>query len=139
MFSVDFDDETGIIECRCEGYLTVADVLAYDKEMRAVVDRARRSCGSARLLVHANSHVQTAEVMDAVTREGWTPGPGDRSAFIVTSTLAKLQAARLFDPAHTRPFVTEGEARDWLFEGLLAHVGGQPRAVAVAVAQGKAL
>lgn len=119
MFTVDYDDRIGIIRCRSEGFLTVADVHEYGRISADAVTRCRRKFGKVRMMVHSmESTVQSAEVMAAVADSNWEmTDPGDRMAVVVRTMLAKLQAARTFQSDRTKVFLTEAEALRWIEPG----------------------
>lgn len=116
MFSVDYDHESGLITCTCAGFLTIADVQSYEKELREAMPRSRQRFGHLRILVISiDSCVQSAEVMEAVAR-GRIPmtAPDDRMAVVVSSNLAKFQAARFFTSDKEKAFTSKAEAVAWL-------------------------
>jgi len=115
MFSVNYDDNSGIISCTSGGFLTVAEVHECANAVHESMGRSRREFGRvAMLVISNNTAVQSADVMEATKANFRRFGPGDRLAAVVSSQLAKMQAGRTFDAERFRTFASEGEARAWL-------------------------
>lgn len=116
MLTAEYDSEAGLIRCMSEGFLTIADVEQFAAKSQHVVALSRRQYGYIRVLFRkTDTAVQSTEVVEALARQRWPMAdPRDRVALIVTSPLAKLQAARTFRSEHDRAFTSEAEALAWL-------------------------
>lgn len=116
MFNVSHDDESGLITCMCQGFLTVADVYHYQIELKNAVPRSRARFGYVRILVLSlDSCIQSTEVMEAVGKARCPMSdPRDRMAVVVSSSLAKMQAARVIASDQERTFLSKSEAMAWL-------------------------
>jgi len=128
MFSVKYDTATGIIRCVAGGFLTAADVQRFSVAVHESVQRCLRERGAVRMLVLSpETQVQTAETLEAAQRAKQKLGPDYRIATVVTSPLAKLQAARVLASDRDRAFTSEAEALAWLTASRQA---AQPRSAA---------
>lgn len=131
MFTVAYDEAAGIVRCTTMGFYSVAEVLENARRVRDAVARCQREFGSVAMLILASeASVQSKEVMEASQKDQWRVGPGDRMAIVLTSALARMQAARTFVSDQEKLFQTEAEAVDWLMAELPNR--GQPARRAVA-------
>jgi len=121
MFSVHYDDTSGIIRCTSGGFLTVAEVHEYASAVHESMGRSWREFGRVAMLVISNdATVQSAEVMDATNANLRRFGPADRLAIVVSSQLVKMQAGRTLDGERFRTFASEEEALAWLIAEMPA-------------------
>lgn len=115
MFSVEFDRVVGIVKCRTEGFLLADQVASMIEAMRVAKDACRRSHGDMKMLVVTDGQVQSSETMNAVGAErAERVGIYDRRAFVLPSSLQKLQVGRVFSLPGERHFKSEQEAVAWL-------------------------
>jgi hypothetical protein len=116
MFTVDYDEAAGVVRCSCQGFLTLEDVQHYEMQVQDAVARCRRKEGDVRMLVLSlDAVVQSVEVAErARAGMSWMTSPHDRLAVVVASSLARLQADRMFESTRQRAFVSEVAAMEWL-------------------------
>ena len=116
MFTVDYEEAAGIVRYTSGGFLSLDEVRSYGLAVQDALARSRRRFGSVRMLVlSVDSVIQSAEVMEAVREDtAWMSDPDDRMAIVISSSLARMQAARTFGTDRQRAFATEAEARTWL-------------------------
>lgn len=68
-----------------------------------------------KMLVVTDGQVQSAEAMKLVgTQRARTASPYDRRAFVLPTSLQKLQVSRIFNSPIEQCFVSEGAAITWL-------------------------
>ncbi len=98
MISVDYDQQTGIVTSMASGILTVDDIQQAARDIRRRMQQAQEDFGRGLYLVDAHSMVvQPREVMEEVERQSsCLPGPEDRMAIVVPSTLVSMQSRRVF-------------------------------------------
>lgn len=111
---------SGLLHVETNGFWSVADADAYVAELRERTAAMRRSQGCALVLVDGReSAVQSAEVMARVAaiQSILIVAPGDRAAYVVKSSLAKMQAQRLSTTEQLKVFLSPDAARTW----VLAH------------------
>jgi hypothetical protein len=127
VFTVDYDEATGLISCSCGGFLTVADVRAYQAASLAAIERARAAFGHVKMVIASpDAMVQSAEVMKEVGQSMWPmTDPRDRMAVIVASSLAKIQASRTFTDDRIQAFLSESAALTWLMADRQAAAAAQ--------------
>lgn len=116
MFTVEYDESTGVVRCCSGRFLSVSDVRQYAMAVKDAAERATREYGNVAMLVISSApQVQSAEVME--TAQGVRTayfGPHDRIAMVLPVGLAKLQAARIFASEQERIFTSEADALLWL-------------------------
>ena len=116
-------DPSGILLVETAGFWTVPEADAYIATLRRHVGESRRMRGYSLVLVDGRqSEIQTTEVMTRVGDiESVLVETGrDRAAYIVTNSLAKLQAQRLASTDRLKVFLSPSAARTWLlaYEGV---------------------
>jgi hypothetical protein len=116
MFTVAYDEKTGLIECGCEGFLALAEIREYGVRAADAAKRCRARFGFVRMFVHSfDSTIQTAEVMEEANKTNWEMSdPRDRMAILVSTALARLQALRYYRSPQVGIFLSREEAIDWL-------------------------
>ena len=117
MFTVDYDETTGILRCVHARFLSVEESEQYRRAVESAARRATCEFGSVAMLALADGdfQVQKPEVMEAA-RKGWeSRGPDDRMAVFSSSALLRLQAKRIFSSVDTvEVFASEEDAKAWL-------------------------
>ena len=114
-FSVEFDQAVGIIRCHIEGFLSDSQV----KSIIAATKIAKESCerlhGDMKMLVVTDGQVQSMEAMKMVgAQRAKIASPYDRRAFVLPTSLQKLQVSRIFNSPIEQWFVSEKAAITWL-------------------------
>lgn len=107
----------GVLHVQTSGFWTVEDANAYMTELRERAESLRRSQGYAMVVVDGrDSAVQSAEVMARVAniQEVLIAAPRDRAAYVVESSLAKMQAQRLSTTDQLKVFISPDAARTWV-------------------------
>lgn len=122
MFTVEYDERTGIVRCAGSGFMSVETIREVGPRVHAACDRARREHGRMCMLVYSpGAVVQSGEVMEQVGRNGLPiKDARDRMAVVVESSLVKLQATRTLRHEQIRLFATEAEATAWLRSDIAA-------------------
>jgi hypothetical protein len=107
----------GVLHVETEGFWTVADADAYIAALDDHLMRMRRTQGHALVVVDGRkSSVQSAPVMERVAgiQSILIRNPNDRAAYVVESSLAKLQAQRLSSTEQLKVFLSPSAARTWV-------------------------
>jgi hypothetical protein len=120
MIKFDLDEVNGLLLCTMEGFLSLADVDQYAKDLHRFAEKVRKQAGRVRLLIDARQvPVLSAEVTEAF---GKVPlvmsAPSDRLAIIVGTYLNRLQAKRLLEDEQEKVFQDVEEGRQWLLSDL---------------------
>lgn len=117
MYSLDFEQETGILRVIVFGFFSdeVARQFAHDFPL-AVRDARARSNRLLMLMDATQGELMTPAVAAQMKglEERFVTEPSDRCAVMVGSSLHKLQIRRVFDTERTQVFVSENAARTWL-------------------------
>ena len=118
MIDMEFDEKLGVLRCISRGFTPMEEVEAFARKAVVLQDVARARHGRCLILVDASdTGVQTQEAagrlgeLSATRRE-----PGDRTAIVIGSALAKLQSQRTAAKDGTGYFSTETEALAWLLD-----------------------
>lgn len=107
----------GRLHVTVAGLLSEADADRYIVELSSAADKMRKGNGHALILVDGReSPVQPAQIMAKMAniQSILIVNEKDRAAYVVRSTLGKMQAQRLSNSAQLNIFLTEQEALDWL-------------------------
>lgn len=107
----------GILLVETSGFWSLEEADQYLAELEERVRGLRRRQGYALVLVDGrDSAVQSAGVMERVARiqSILIEHPRDRAAYIVETSLAKLQAQRLSTTEQLKVFVSPTAARTWV-------------------------
>ena len=110
-------DPSGVLEVEASGFWTVVEADQYMSELTARLTATRARYGYALVLVDGRqAQVQTAEVMKRMShiQQVLISNDRDRAAYIVTSSLAKMQAQRLSTSERLKVFLSPTAARIWL-------------------------
>ena len=127
MLSVEFDEALGIVRCRIEGFLSIEEVKAVVHSTRLAKRRCMQKYEDVKMLVVTDGQVQTAEAMELVgAQRAETLGPYDRRAFVLQTSLQKLQVNRIFNAEFERCFISEEEAVAWLLDDRKVRGTGPP-------------
>ena len=116
MFTVAYDEMTGLVECGCEGFLTLAEVREYGVRTADAAKRCRARFGHVRMFVQSfDSTIQSAEVMEEANKFNWEMSdPRDRMAISVSTALARMQARRYYQSPQVGIFLSREAAMKWL-------------------------
>jgi hypothetical protein len=116
MLDIAFDEKLGILRCVSDGYTPVGEVEAFGRKAVMLQTLARTRRGRCLILVDAaNTATQTQESMGHLSQLAATRREAkDRTAIIIGSALAKLQAQRATPKDTTGYFATEEDALAWL-------------------------
>lgn len=120
-------DPSGILLIEITGFWTIQTADSYLAELRAQIMQVRRRKGYSLVMVDGRqSQIQTAEVMERMgdIQAILVESARDRAAYIVTNSLAKLQAQRLSTTDRLKVFLSPSAARTW----LLAYEDAAPAA-----------
>lgn len=119
-FDVRFDAKTGILHLEIAGFWTRVTLAGFAARLLLEVGRLRLTRRGFAVLSDARRFpVQAPDVADgfeALTRRGARHHRG-RTAIVVGSMLAKMQAERSMVAGGLRVFLDMDEARAWLAEG----------------------
>jgi hypothetical protein len=123
-FDVRFDERAGIITAKMRGFWPEATLRAFNEEMGAAIRTAAARVAIFGILSDATEFgVQSAQIA-----QGLAPNEANNSrrpagplAFIVSSTLLKMQAKRMLTNAQVEVFTDVSVGRQWL-EGVLAEL-----------------
>jgi len=116
MYRFDMDDE-GVLKAETSGFWDVATARAYIAEMQQRIAAIRDRKGYSLVLVDGRqSAVQPREVMDEFSNLEalLIATERDRAAYIVTNSLAKMQAQRLTSSERLKVFLSPTAAHTWL-------------------------
>ena len=116
MIDIEFDERLGILRCVSSAFSPLEEVEAFGRKAMMLQSLARARRGCCLILVDAsNTSVQTKESMARMTELAATRRePGDRTAIIIGSALAKMQSERATTKGATAYFDNETEALAWL-------------------------
>lgn len=115
MFSIVYDASLGLIRCRIEGFFSDREISSVISATRQAKATCRRLHGDVKMLVTTDGQVQSPESMKAVAEQrGAQVSRYDRRAFVLPSSLQKMQVSRIFDLEHEKLFVSEQAAITWL-------------------------
>ncbi|MBA2933820.1 hypothetical protein HZF05_06865 [Sphingomonas sp. CGMCC 1.13654] len=114
--TVGYDAAGGLVRTLCAGFLTIEDVRRWGAQLPVANAEARRAGKPVlHLVIALDSPVQSGDVIaEFATIDIHPVGPQDRMAVVVSSNLAKMQAARNFADGRERGFLDEAEAIAWL-------------------------
>lgn len=108
-------DSDGIMAVTCGGFWSAEDTLKFLGMAAEKMAQGREPGRGVRLMVDLRSAMvqsgSTAALIGSRLRE--MTAPEDRVALLIGSSIQKFQAQRI-NPAGTRMFTTEADARDWL-------------------------
>lgn len=107
----------GLLHVATSGFWSIEDADGYIDQLRAHVAALRRERGHALVLVDGReSTVQATPVMERVAgiQSILIRDPRDRAAYVVRSSLAKMQAQRLSATDQLQVFLSSDAARSWL-------------------------
>ena len=129
-YSVAIDHGDSLLHCRIMGFLTGAEVADMVAEIRAAVRTLRGPSGILLALFDNRAGIVLGgETVGALTGALATDRhPNDRTAILVASSLATMQARRTMSES-SNVFTDEGEARAWLIDqrrALLGEARGAP-------------
>lgn len=113
-------DQDGVLTAITRGFWTVEIARAYREALLGHLHELRAKHGLALLLVDGReSAVQPTEVVEFLSNfeAEFLLGEHDRSAYIVPSSLAKLQAKRVIKGERAQCFLSEHAAKTWLLAG----------------------
>jgi hypothetical protein len=117
MYVIQVDAGHRLLDITTSGFWELPEAASYADELRVYARQLRQSSGRLRAIVNAlDSPVQSAAVM-AVISEVWNDvltDKNDRVALMVESSLAKLQAKRLFTSDNWQAFLSPTAAKTWL-------------------------
>ncbi len=116
MIDMVYDDAHGILRCVSRGSTPISELEAFAKKAAALQARARALNGRCLILVDASEtavHTQEIAAAFSAMAEAKTQ-PGDRSAIIMHSAIAKLQSQRMAPKDATGYFTNEKDALAWL-------------------------
>lgn len=116
MYSLEYDEDHGLIRCAVSRHFSVEDVERQAVLAAQALDRCRARHGDLKILSIIDSAIQDGEVMVAAqrTRAAILTGPYDRMAFVFRSSLAKQQMGGFFESTKEKAFVSENAAITWL-------------------------
>lgn len=112
----------GMLHVETSGFWSIEEADAYVAKLHEHVVSMRRRQGYSLVLVDGrDSAVQSAEVMARVSgiQNLLIENERDRAAYVVATSLAKIQAQRLSTSEQLKVFVSPSAARTW----VLAHEG----------------
>lgn len=115
-FSIEIDKPRNLLCVRMSGFYSVEDVARY----HAAIDAATEELGGAPSRQHmlndiSEMRIQSQEVVAAFRSVMSDPRyRARRVAFVVASTLARLQLQRVIGSRRARMFESEAEALAWL-------------------------
>jgi hypothetical protein len=119
-FSIDIDHSRDLVRIRCAGFFSVDDIARFQTELRLAHHRLDCSRRGGPLTINdiSGMAIQSKEAV-----AGWgafLANPAHRSrrlAFVVGSTLARMQLLRLIGSRNAQVFTRAGEAEKWLLSG----------------------
>jgi hypothetical protein len=116
MIDMTYDDALGILRCVSRGSTPIAELELFAQKAVSLQARARALHGRCLILVDASEtavHTQETAAAFSALAESKTQ-PGDRSAIIIHSAIAKLQSQRMAPKDATGYFTNEKDALAWL-------------------------
>ncbi|MGY2733788.1 hypothetical protein [Sphingomonas sp. UYP23] len=115
MFSVEFDRTAGIIRCRIEGFLLSDQVNSIIQATKLAKETCKHLHGDMKMLVVTDGQVQSVEAMKTVAvQRADKISIYDRRAFVLPTSLQKLQVSRTFNLPTEQCFISEKAAITWL-------------------------
>ena len=117
-FSIDLDPSRDLVRIRLCGFFSVEDIARFQAEL--LLAHRRLDCGRKGGPLTINDISKMAiQSQDVVARWGaFLADPAHRSrrlAFVVASTLARMQLQRTIGNRDARVFTDAAEAEQWLF------------------------
>lgn len=117
-YSIDLDIPRDLVRIRLAGFFSVDDIARFQAEL--LVAHQRLGCGRRGGPLTVNNISEMAiQSQDVVARWGkFLADPAHRSrrlAFVVASTLARMQLQRAIGDRDARVFTDATEAERWLF------------------------
>ena len=116
LFDINLERAGCIIVVTARGFWEVADVERYNRELEPLFVASRQRFSCCRILVDMQKiSVQSAEVAQhfAADHKAFDK-PGDKIAFVVNSSLLKMQVNRVCADDLVATFAHIDEARSWL-------------------------
>jgi hypothetical protein len=119
MIGLWIEEDTNLLRSKVEGFLSLADVKQYERQLDHVSREVRNKAGRVRFLIDSTAaSVQSPDVAAALRQ---VPSvlllPEDRLAVVVgDSALKKMQTERMMRDDREQMFSSEQEARAWLQE-----------------------
>ncbi len=117
-FSIDLDPPRDLVRIRLSGFFSVEDVARFQAELLLAHGRLRCARRGGPLTINDISSM-SIQSQDVVARWGaFLANPAHRSrrlAFVVGSTLARMQLQRAIGARDARVFTDAAEAEQWLF------------------------
>ncbi|MCP1470365.1 hypothetical protein J3E64_002053 [Sphingobium sp. OAS761] len=110
-------DDAGVLKVETSGFWDVPTARGYLSEMKRYLTNVRDRWGYSLVLVDGReSQIQPKEVMDEFENleSLLISTRGDRAAYIVANSLAKMQAQRLTASERLKVFLSPTAARTWL-------------------------
>ncbi|HEX7872490.1 MAG TPA: hypothetical protein VF475_06245 [Sphingobium sp.] len=118
MLKAIYDERLGIIKSTSNGATPPEELERYVEQLRSLRQQQRARHGRFLHLVDANdSALQTKWATDRLniyTSEDGDMLPGDKTAVVLSSTLLKMQAARLASHVQFATFTDMNDAIAWL-------------------------
>ncbi len=115
MYSVEYDKTCGIIRCRIDGFLSDNEVGLIIAPTGAAKETCKRLHGDMKMLVTSDGQVQSMEIMKMVANQRASDvGIYDPRAFVLPTSLQKLQVGRVFNLSTEKHFISENAAIMWL-------------------------
>ena len=111
------EEDRNVIKVTTVGFWDIATARAYLAEMKRRVAEMRQRRGYALVLVDGReSTVQSKEVMDEFTdlESMLIAREGDRAAYVVADSLAKMQGQRLATSDRLKVFLSPTAALTWV-------------------------
>lgn len=111
-----YDDALGVIRFVSRGYTSLEEVEAFGRKTVPLLERADARGGHRRFLVDAaDTPVHTQDVAARLADLAMSRlRPGDKTAIVIGSKIAKLQSQRMTKKDDTAFFETEADAMAWL-------------------------
>jgi hypothetical protein len=117
MYNFDYDDRRRMLTATISGLLSPDAALAFASELREQIASATRGGANLRILFDASrAPVQQLASFSALASLGATFPDPPRSAVVLSSVLAKMQAVRGISSDSVRIFRTVSAALEWLLE-----------------------
>lgn len=116
LFDIGLERAGHVIVVTARGFWTVADVERYNRELEPLFKASRQRFGCCCLLVDMQKiSVQSTDVAQhfAADQKAFDR-PGDKIAFVVNSSLLKMQVNRVCADDLVATFASTDEARNWL-------------------------
>ena len=116
MIDIEHDEALGILRCVSRGSTAAAELALFAQKAVMLQARARARHGRCLILVDASETAVHSQEMAThfSTLAAAKSEPGDRSAIIIQSAIAKLQSQRMAPKDSTAYFTNEADALAWL-------------------------